>query len=72
LFFYDAAVKDSEDLKDKLRRARDAAKKADKPPPEVHIRGDINSPYEPFGRAILALQEVGLVKVAFVTDPTTN
>ena len=72
LFFYDAAVKDSEDLKDKLRRARDAAKKADKPPPEVHIRGDLNAAYDPIGRAILALQEVGLVKVAFLTDPTTN
>ena len=72
LFFYDALVKDSDDLKDKLRRARDAAKNADKPAPEVHIRGDLNAPYEPIGRAILALQEVGLVKVAFVTDPTTH
>jgi biopolymer transport protein ExbD len=70
LFFYDARVKDNEDLKDKLRRARDAAKKTDKPPPEIHIRGDINANYEPVGRAILAIQEVGLTKVAFVTDPT--
>jgi biopolymer transport protein ExbD len=72
LFFYDAPVKDYEDLKAKLRRARDDAKRAKKDPPEVHIRGDINSVYEPVGRAILAIQEVGLTKVAFVTDPTTN
>jgi biopolymer transport protein ExbD len=70
LFFYDAMVKDNEDLKDKLRRARDAAKKADKPAPEIHIRGDINANYEPVGRAILVVQEVGLTKVSFVTDPT--
>ncbi len=71
LFFYDALVKDTADLKDKLRRSRDAAKKADKPPPEVHIRGDSNAAYDQIGRAILAIQEVGLTKVAFVTDPST-
>ena len=70
MYFYDARVKDMEDLKDKLRRARDAAKKTDKPQPEVHIRGDMTSVYEPVGRAILAIQEVGLTKVSFVTDPT--
>jgi biopolymer transport protein ExbD len=70
LFFYDALVKTPEDLKDKLRRARDAAKKADKPMPEIHIRGDVQTVYEPIGRAILAIQEVGLTKVSFLTDPT--
>jgi len=70
LFFYDAPVKDAEDLKNKLRNARDRAKKEDKPQPEIHIRGDMNAVYEPIGRAILAIQEVGLTKVSFVTDPT--
>lgn len=70
MYYYDAKVKDLEDLKDKLRRARDAAKNGDKPPPEIHIRGDINANYEPVGRAILAIQQVGLTKVAFVTDPS--
>lgn len=70
LYYYDSQVKNYEDLKEKLRRSRDAAKKADKPPPEIHIRGDINANYEPVGRAILAIQEVGLTKVAFVTDPS--
>jgi biopolymer transport protein ExbD len=71
LYFYDSPVKDYEDLKNKLRRSRDEARKTDKPQPEVHIRGDINSIYEPMGRAILAIQEIGLTKVSFVTDPTT-
>ncbi len=70
LYFYDAPVKDAEDLKNKLRRARDQAKKEDKPQPEIHIRGDMNTSYEPIGRAIMAIQEVGLTKVSFVTDPS--
>jgi biopolymer transport protein ExbD len=70
LFFYDAPVKTDADLKDKLRRARDAAKKADKPAPEIHIRGDVQTMFEPIGRAILVIQEVGLTKVSFLTDPT--
>jgi biopolymer transport protein ExbD len=70
LFYYDSPVKDDADLKAKLRRSRDAAKAQQKDPPEIHIRGDVNAYYEPIGRAILAIQEVGLTKVAFVTDPT--
>jgi biopolymer transport protein ExbD len=70
LYFYDAPIKDAEDLKNKLRRARDQAKKEDKPQPEIHIRGDMNTSYEPIGRAIMAIQEVGLTKVSFVTDPS--
>ena len=72
LFYYNSLIKDSEDLKTRLRRARDDAKKADKPPPEIHIRGDANAAYEPIGRAILSIQQIGLTKVSFVTDPTTN
>ncbi len=72
LYYYDSLIIDSQDLKTRLRRARDDAKKADKPPPEIHIRGDASAAYEPIGRAILAIQEVGLTKVSFVTDPTTK
>ena len=72
LYYYDSLIVDSQDLKTRLRRARDDAKKADKPPPEIHIRGDANAAYEPIGRAILAIQEVGLTKVSFVTDPTNK
>ncbi len=72
LYYYDSLIIDSQDLKTRLRRARDDAKKADKPPPEIHIRGDANAAYEPIGRAILAIQEVGLTKVSFVTDPTNK
>ena len=39
------------------------------PQPEVHIRGDQASRYEPIGRVILAAQRAGIAKVGFVTEP---
>jgi biopolymer transport protein ExbD len=37
--------------------------------PEVHIRGDKNARFEPIGRVILAAQQAGVPKVAFITEP---
>jgi biopolymer transport protein ExbD len=45
---------------------------AEKPQPEVQIRGDRNSSYEPVGRIVLACQRAGLGKVGFVTQPGGN
>lgn len=45
---------------------------SEKPQPEVQIRGDKNSSYEPVGRIVLACQRAGLVKVGFVTQPGGN
>lgn len=39
------------------------------PQPEVHIRGDSETRYEPIGRVILAIQRAGIVKVSFITEP---
>jgi biopolymer transport protein ExbD len=39
------------------------------PQPEVHIRGDWHSDYEPVGRIILACQRAGIVKIGFITEP---
>jgi len=50
---------------DALRRA--AA--ANKPFPEVHIRGDRNVRFEAIGRVILACQRAGIQKVGFITEP---
>ena len=50
---------------DALRRA--AA--ANKPFPEVHIRGDKNVRFEAIGRIILACQRAGIQKVGFITEP---
>ena len=39
------------------------------PQPEVHIRADKNTRYENVGRAIMAVQLSGIVRVAFITEP---
>jgi biopolymer transport protein ExbD len=39
------------------------------PQPEVHIRADSMVRYESVGRAIMAVQLGGIVRVAFITEP---
>ena len=38
-------------------------------PPEVHIRGDKEARFEAIGKVILAVQQAGIQKVAFITEP---
>jgi biopolymer transport protein ExbD len=45
------------------------AQAANKPFPEVHIRGDKNVRFEAIGRVILACQRAGIQKVGFITEP---
>jgi biopolymer transport protein ExbD len=40
-----------------------------KPQPEVHIRGDMNTRYEAVGRVVFACQRAGIAKVGFITEP---
>jgi biopolymer transport protein ExbD len=37
--------------------------------PEVHIRGDINTPYRCIGATILTMQMAGFIKVGFISEP---
>ncbi len=37
--------------------------------PEVHIRGDVNTPYRCIGGAIFTMQIAGFVKVGFISEP---
>jgi biopolymer transport protein ExbD len=39
------------------------------PQPEVHLRADKNVAYESVGRAIIAVQRGGILKVGFITEP---
>jgi biopolymer transport protein ExbD len=50
---------------DALKRAQ----AANKPLPEVHIRGDKGVRFEAIGRVILACQKAGIQKVGFITEP---
>ena len=37
--------------------------------PEVHIRGDINTPYQCIGGAIYTMQMAGFARVGFISEP---
>ena len=37
--------------------------------PEVHIRGDVNTPYRCIGGAIYTMQMAGFAKVGFISEP---
>src|SRR5271154_6277282 len=39
------------------------------PQPEVHIRGDANVRYQFVGQVLVATQQIGIRKVAFITEP---
>ena len=36
---------------------------------EVHIRGDANANYETIGQVVYALQEAGITRIGFITQP---
>lgn len=37
--------------------------------PEVHIRGDVDTPYRCIGGAIFQMQQAGFAKVGFISEP---
>jgi biopolymer transport protein ExbD len=37
--------------------------------PEVHIRGDVNTPYRCIGGAIFTMQRAGFARVGFISEP---
>jgi len=37
--------------------------------PEVHIRGDVNTPYRCIGGTVFTMQMAGFVKVGFISEP---
>ncbi|OQS31098.1 ExbD/TolR family protein [Chromobacterium haemolyticum] len=64
IYWNTTPVKTQEEL---LARLVKEAKKD--PQPEVHIRGDLGATYSPIGRIVLAVQQAGIVKIAFITEP---
>jgi biopolymer transport protein ExbD len=37
--------------------------------PEVHIRGDVNTPYKCIGAAVFTMQRAGFSRVGFISEP---
>lgn len=67
VFLFDTPMKNPADLQARLKTF--AAKE---PQPEVQIRGDANSPFEAVGRVLYAVQQAGLSKVGFITEPEAS
>jgi biopolymer transport protein ExbD len=63
-------VKGAAILKKLIEDVGGADKVTEETMPEVHIRGDINTPYSCIGGAIINVQAVGFQKIAFVSEPT--
>ncbi|MDO9603145.1 biopolymer transporter ExbD [Hydrogenophaga sp.] len=64
IYWLDAKVDGTQALIERLKKIAVL-----KNQPEVHIRGDWRSNYEPVGRIIYACQRAGIVKIGFITEP---
>lgn len=40
--------------------------------PEVHVRGDINTPYKCIGGTVFTMQRAGFARVGFISQPPPN
>ena len=64
VFWYDSRIDSVDTLVEKLKKVA-----AQKPQPEVQVRGDMAARCEGVGKVLLACQRAGIVKVAFITEP---
>jgi biopolymer transport protein ExbD len=64
IFWNDRKMPNKDEL---LAHIKEAAVRV--PQPEVHIRADRDSKFEPVGRVLYAIQRGGIVKVGFLTEP---
>ena len=64
IFWYDARIENIAVLIEKLKVASQM-----NPQPKVQVRGDRRARYESVGKVLLACQQAGIAKVAFITEP---
>lgn len=64
IFWNELHIKSEDDLLERLKVAS-----SKQPQPEVHIRGDQQTPYEFVAKVIMACQRSGIAKVGFITEP---
>jgi biopolymer transport protein ExbD len=64
IFWNTQKLSSTDELKQKLRGVA-----REEPQPEVHIRGDANVRYQFVGQVLVATQQIGIRKVAFITTP---
>ena len=64
MFWFDTPLRDTGEL---VQRLKVLAQQT--PRPEVQIRGDQHARFEAVGQALQAVQQAGLSRVSFITDP---
>jgi biopolymer transport protein ExbD len=64
IYWNTTRLADQNDLKSRLRVVV-----KEEPQPEIHIRGDANARYQYVGQVLVATQQIGIRKVAFITTP---
>ena len=64
IFWYDARIESVAVLVERLKVASQT-----KPQPQIQVRGDQRARYESVGKVLLACQQAGIAKVAFITEP---
>jgi biopolymer transport protein ExbD len=62
----DRAVKK---LEDEIKRQGGVENLTEETMPEVHIRGDVDTPYKCIGGAVFAMQRAGFTRVGFISEP---
>ena len=56
-------------LEDQIERVGGVQNINEENMPEVHIRGDINTPYKCIGGAVFTMQRAGFARVGFISQP---
>ena len=62
----DRAVKK---LEDDIKRLGGVENMTEENMPEVHVRGDVNTPYKCIGGAVFQMQRAGFSRVGFISEP---
>ena len=64
IFWKNDKLEGQADLQNRLRAIQAMQVK-----PEVHIRGDASASYEAIGQTVYALQQAGVTRIGFITQP---
>lgn len=64
LYWFDARLASTDQLRERLLQVS-----RQQPQPEVHVRADAGTRYEPVGRIVDACQRAGIARVSFITEP---
>ncbi len=59
-------------LEDQIERVGGVENITEENMPEVHIRGDINTPYKCIGGTVFTMQRAGFARVGFISQPAAG